>query len=283
MLEVLASQRAKRTIEPGRIESRTVVLLFEEPELFIHPHLMRRLKAVLSTIAERIDWQVIITTHSPFLVDVSRDPRALVIHRRSSPTSPPIVSQLSENIFAQGDRDEERDRLRALLDFHPSVCEAFFARRALLVEGDTELAVFAGQPALCALARANNELMKDTTIVSCDGKWTIIPILRMLTSLGVPVRVIHDLDRKGRTDAELNADHRSEFHANARILALAGAQSVFAVADTFEDVLWEPAERPMSSKDKPFRAWKRVRELTAGQRNLDQFPRLRDVVLFAFS
>jgi len=258
------------------------VLLYEEPELFIHPHLMRRLKSVLKNIASRPDWQVIITTHSPFLVDVSNDPRALVIHRRSDAATPPTVSQLTEDPFASDERSEERDRLRALLDFHPTVCEAFFAKRALLVEGDTEMAVLTAQPDLYRICRVNDDFLKDTTVVSCDGKWTIIPIARMLTALSIPVRIIHDVDRKGMSDAELDADQRSPFHANARIAALVDAHSVHPIDDTFEDLLWQQADRPSSAKDKPYRAWKRVKELCDGRTNLDHAPDLRSVVLFAF-
>lgn len=283
MLEVLASRNAMVTVgNAGETQSRTTVLLFEEPELFIHPHLMRRLQSALETIAGTETWQVVLTTHSPFLIDVARDPLSLVIHRRPQPKDPPTIRQLSEDPFKDEEKKDEREWLRAVLDFNPSVCEAFFARRTVLVEGDTEIAVLACQPELRKLAGVSEDTARDVTVVSCDGKWTIIPIARLLKLFGVPVRVIHDIDRKGKTDEELAADKSHEFHANARIEAIVGADSVLAVDDTFEHTIWPKNEAPKSSSDKPFRAWKRARDLVNGHDNLDHVPGLRDAIKFTF-
>ena len=283
MLEVLASRNARVAVgNAGETQNRTTVLLFEEPELFIHPHLMRRLQSALETIAGTDTWQVVLTTHSPFLVDVARDPLSLVIHQRPQPKESPTVRQLSEDPFVSEERKDEREWLRAVLDFNPAVCEAFFARRAVLVEGDTEIAVLACHPDLKRLACVNEDAARDVTVVSCDGKWTIIPVARLLGLFGIPLRVIHDTDRKGETDAALEANKSHEFHANKRITDIVGAASVLAVDDTFEHLLWPKGEASKSSSDKPFRAWKRARELAAGKENLDHASGLRDALKFAF-
>ena len=283
MLEVLAAQSAKSSVEAETANQRHTILLFEEPELFIHPHLMRRLKETLTKIAERKEWQVVVSTHSPFMVDVGQDPRSLVIYKRPDPTKPPEIEQLKDDPFAEEGMLEERARLRAVLDFHPTVCEAFFARHVVLVEGDTEVAALVRQPDLYRLAGLEDGHYKDVTVVSCDGKWTIVPIARLLKTFKIPLRVIHDEDRKGKTDAELATEPAHEFHANKRIAEVAGTEVVRAVADTFEDLLWPAGEVPKSPKDKPYRAWKRVRELCDGKANLDHAPRLREIVKFAFA
>lgn len=283
MLEVLASQSAAANAEAGQPPNlRKTILLFEEPELFIHPHLMRRLHEVLARIARRPEWQVIVSTHSPFLIDIADDPTSLVILRRPDPRHAPRLTQLSTNPFTGVERTAERERLRALLDFHPTVCEAFFAKHVVLVEGDTEIASLVRQDALYALCGVDPDVQRDTTIVSCDGKWTIIPIARLLRAFGIPVRVIHDIDRKGRSMAELEADASSEWHANQRIREALGNDELLAVDDTFEHLLWNAADAPTTSKDKPFRAWKRVRDLCEGRQSFDHQPGLRDAVRFAF-
>ncbi len=282
MLEVLASRNARVAVgNAGETQSRTTVMLFEEPELFIHPHLMLRLQSALEAIAGTDTWQVVLTTHSPFLIDVARDPLSLVIHQRPTANEPPTVRQLSEDPFEEEGKKDEREWLRAVLDFNPAVCEAFFAKRTVLVEGDTEIAVLARQPELRKLAGVNEEAARDVTVVSCDGKWTIIPVARLLRLFGVPVRVIHDIDRKGKTDAQLDADKSHEFHANKRISDIVGGGAFLAVDDTFENLIWPPGTT-VPSKDKPFKAWKRVKELTADAANLDHALGLRDVVKFAF-
>lgn len=283
LLEVLASQSAKCVGEEA-INTRHTILLFEEPELYIHPHIMRRLKDALLKISQRCGWQVIVTTHSPFMIDVGADPCSLVIHRRESSSKPPTVLQLKTDPFAGDGTSDERDRLRALLDFHPTVSEVFFAKHAVLVEGDTEMAVLSRQAELCRLAGVTDDYHKDVTIVSCDGKWTIIPIARLLKAFNIPMRIIHDKDCKGKTEAELATEPAHEFHANKRIAEVAGAGGVMVIDDTFEHVLWEEVGKaPKSKKDKPFRAWRRVQELCVDKTDLAHAPKLLSVVKFAFS
>lgn len=283
MLEVLAAQKAAGDAVEGQpVNARRTVLLFEEPELFIHPHLMRRLKEILVRIAKRPDWQVLVSTHSPFLVDIADDRCSLVIHRRATPAGPPTLKQLQIDPLAGEGKTEERDRLRAVLDFHPTVCEAFFARNVVLVEGDTEMAVLVRQETLYKLGAVDTAVLRETTVVSCDGKWTIVPIARLLVAFGIPVRVIHDIDRKGNTDAELVLDTKHEFHANQRIAEAAGDGNFMAVDDTFEDVLSTATQPFKSTKDKPYRAWRRVQDLCEGKTDLGHVPKLKAVLDFAF-
>ena len=155
---------------------RSTILLYEEPELFLHPHLMRRLRGVLKRIAQGEGWQVVVTTHSPFLVDVADEPRSLGLFRRDRDDHP-TISQLEVDPFSRATaREEERSRLRAALDFHPSVCEAFFARHAVLVEGDTEVAILSQHPRLLQACGVEEGDAREVTIVSCGGKWTIAPV-----------------------------------------------------------------------------------------------------------
>jgi predicted ATP-dependent endonuclease of OLD family len=282
MLEVLATQGAKSPEEAEGTNSRHTILLFEEPELFIHPHLMRRLKETLVKISQRKGWQVIISTHSPFMIDVGDEPRSLVIHRRQDPTKPPEVEQLKDDLFTIAGLDEDRMRLRAVLDFHPTVNEAFFAKHVVLVEGDTEVATLVRQPDLYKLAGLQDGYHKDVTVVSCDGKWTIIPIAQLLKAFKIPFRVIHDRDRKGMSDTDIEKDRAHEFHANKRIADIAGSNNVKVIDDTFEHVLWPQEDAPKTHKDKPYRAWKRVRELCK-KNDLNGAPKLLEVVKFAFS
>lgn len=45
---------------------RSTIILYEEPELYIHPHLMRLLRDTLRSKSSGSEWQVIVSTHSPF-------------------------------------------------------------------------------------------------------------------------------------------------------------------------------------------------------------------------
>lgn len=241
--------------------NRSTVILYEEPELYIHPHLMRILRNCLREKSNDANWQVIASTHSPFLIDIAENPTSLKLikeHENDTRT----VHQISKTIFENDGLYNERDMLRAALDFHPTVCEAFFAKRVVVVEGDTEVAVLRFAEQICKKLAIPTELIKDTTIVSAGGKWTIPAIARILVGLKIPFKIIHDLDRKGLSDKELaELTGFNEYCANAKIESIAGIDKVYKVDDTFEHVLWNisSGEKTPTDGGKPFNAWKKIR------------------------
>lgn len=264
---------------------RSVVVLYEEPELYIHPHLMRRLKSALVNKTQSPKWQVICSTHSPFLISLADRPESLKLIRKNNDNKR-IIHQLSANIFEKGGDYDERSLLRATLDFHPTVCESLFAKRVLLVEGDTEVAVFSMASELLAKFELNQELVKDITVISAGGKWTIPALCKVLNTLGIGYRVMHDEDRHGLDDEELEAKPAIHpFKANAKISSIANSKNVYVVSDTFEHVLWDAdAQEQASSKDKPYNSWKRVRGYLDGNINLTEASsaKLKEILEFAF-
>lgn len=280
LLEELAIQKARVPLSENIQRSRSTVLLFEEPELFMHPHIMRRLKTTLQTIAKKVDWQVIITTHSPFLINIGEDPCSLVVFQRQHSKTAPIVKQLQEDPFGSDDASRsDREALRAVLNFHPSICEAFFAKRTVLVEGDSEMALLVHQPRLYEKLQVDAAQRNLVTIVSCAGKWTIPPIANLLKKFQIPFRIIHDRDRKGKTDAELGViSPIHPYNANIRIAEFAKTEDILVIEDTLEDLFWNA--RPEFSGDKPYRIWNRVNELCDSQDPID--PRIENLIKFAF-
>ena len=279
LIETLANQQSKE-VNPDEEYDRPTILLFEEPELFIHPHLLRRFKDALDKLGAKDGWQVMAATHSPFIIDVSDNYKSLLITRKIEDEGSPEIFQLQENPFEDDGEVKERELLRGVLDFHPSVNEAFFAKRVVLVEGDTEISFFRYADKLLDLINLEPDLSRDTTIVSCSGKWTILPIARLLNAFEIPFRVIHDIDRKDKTDAELeDIAGNHPYKVNERVLEIIEDESVFQVDDTFEDILWPDGDYP--SSDKPFNAWKRTREIIKDL-NIDDFPELKSLVRFSF-
>lgn len=267
-------------------EQRTVVVLYEEPELYIHPHLMRRLKNTLQVRSESPKWQVICSTHSPFLINIADKPESLKLIKKDA-GSIRTVHQVSSTIFETTEGYDEREILRAALDFHPTVCESLFAKRVVIVEGDTEVAVFSMIAELAVKLNIQDIIDKDTTVISAGGKWTIAALVKVLNALKIDYRVIHDTDRKNLSDAEL--EEKSAIHpfkANAKIASVSNAGSVFLVDDTFEHVLWDQVEgEKAKSTDKPYNSWKRVRDYIDGKVELT--PKceatLKEIVTFAFA
>lgn len=279
LLEVLAKEESRVSLADSSTGVRSSIILFEEPELFMHPHLMRRLKYSLTEMAARSDFQVIITTHSPILVNVADDRRSLVIFRKPDATGPSEIVQVESDPFAND--SESRELLRAAIDFHPTICEAFFARNTVLVEGDSEIAVFGGHSKLAEVIGVASEIIHNTTIVSCGGKWTILPIAKLLKAFEIPFKIVHDKDRKNRTDAELASLHALDpFNVNERVSRLVDASSIFVVDDTLEDILFDSNHGV--KKDKPYQCWKRAVALAADRNLLMSNTRLVSLINFIF-
>lgn len=271
LLEMVAENDAAINDE----NSRTTIILYEEPELYLHPQMLRKLKSILNTISDSENWQIICSTHSPVFINVAENPESLVILSRSADGGI-AVKQLTENPFEETEAGIiERDALRAALDFHPTVCEVFFANKVILVEGDTEMAIFKHCNQLLEHCGVNVEKSLDCTIVSCGGKWTIPAIGRLLSRFGINFKIVHDLDRHGKTEAEiaeLPAIH--PFKANARIALIAATENIFICEDTLED-LWAG-----SKSDKPYNAIKRNIDLVEA----DDVPeRLEQLVKFVYA
>jgi putative ATP-dependent endonuclease of the OLD family len=55
----------------ARHSKRSLILAVEEPESFLHPGAQRELRSDLVQLAEREDLTLLVTTHSPFLIDRS--------------------------------------------------------------------------------------------------------------------------------------------------------------------------------------------------------------------
>lgn len=275
LIEVLAKQDLNNT---GR--QRSTIILFEEPELYLHPHLMRKLKAALKSISTRDYWQVCVSTHSPFFVEIAETPKSLVIMQKTA--NQITKKQLDIDPFEiDANTRNEREVLRATLDFHPTVAEVFFASNVVLVEGDTEVAVFRHSDGIHNFFNIPPQNVNDTSVVSCGGKWTIPALANVLSHFGIQFRIIHDCDKKGRTDEEIaRAPGFDPFKANIRIATLAGPQRVKVVQDTFEDLLWATPQ-DYDKKDKPFQAWQRIREIVRDN-NPAGHQALKDVFQFAF-
>ncbi|MCF7363586.1 ATP-dependent endonuclease [Vibrio sp. A1-b2] len=266
-------------------EQRTIIVLYEEPELYIHPHLMRRLKTTLQERSKNPKWQVICSTHSPFLISLADNPKSLKLIKRNVDNRR-YVHQISDDIFERNGDYDEKVLLRATLDFHPTVCESLFAKRVVIVEGDTEVAVFSMVEELATKLGVQSSMHKDTTVVSAGGKWTIPAIVKILRAMDINYRVIHDTDRKGLTDFELNEKPAIHpFKANVKIEEVSGEGKVYLVDDTFEHVLWDQDEnQSIKAADKPLNSWKRVRDYLDGNQELTKKSQdtLKEIITFAF-
>ena len=241
LLELLARHRTGENKEVGPVN----MLMVEEPELYMHPHMERKMKDVLYQIAQGGSFQVICTTHSPVFLDMADKHESIVLLEKYE--NGVIKKQVEEEIFPGDTFQEQKDRLRMILSFDPTVNEIFFARRIVLVEGDTEIAVFREVAKLLGVELHQE---KDTTLINCRGKRTIPAFMRVLNHFGKKYFVLHDKDGDDSFN-QIIADLAEE----------EGLGKVKMFKNKFEEVVGLNSNL---TKDKPIQAILKIRELQKG-------------------
>jgi putative ATP-dependent endonuclease of OLD family len=176
-------------IEENKQRSKSKMLLFEEPELFLHPSAIRSVRNLLFTLANHSEFQIMAATHSAVLIDLSRPHTTLVRVTPSDAGS--SVTQVSNSLFSE----EDRERMKMLNYFDPFVCEAFFADKVILVEGDTEAVALR-----CIMARMReieqSPMLNDIHVVNCGTKMNLPFFQNVLTHFSIPHFVFHDIDSR---------------------------------------------------------------------------------------
>jgi len=108
-------------------EKKFIIYGIDEPEIGLHPHNQRQLISSLNTLSEYS--QVIITTHSDRLIDITTIDKIIRISKKGNETKKHKLNLSSEE--------------KKILEIHGrGLEEIFFAKRILIVEGKTEEGFF---------------------------------------------------------------------------------------------------------------------------------------------
>lgn len=192
-LKILAEENRKRS---AKSLQRPHLLLLDEPEICLHPTAIREACRVLYDLPQSGNWQVMVTTHSPQFIDLSRDNTSIVRVERDE-AGQVHGTTLYRPRRAQLDEDD-RTRLKLLNVFDPYVAEFFFGGRTILVEGDTEYTAF------MHLVARYPEKYRGVHIVRARGKATLVSLAKILNQFGKPYAVLHDSDRPFVRPGRLN-------------------------------------------------------------------------------
>ncbi|RJP53441.1 MAG: ATP-dependent endonuclease [Anaerolineaceae bacterium] len=228
------------------------LLLIDEPENALHPMAARAAQRHLYKLAESPDWQVMMTTHSPYFINPFEDHTTIVrLERTTDENNSPIEPKTyrSDLITFEGD---DKQRLQALQHIDPSFAEVFFGSYPVLVEGDTEHAAF-----MAAIIEKQHELMERVTVIRARGKAILVPLIKVLKHFKISFGIIHDSDAPFRR----NGDKNGMWTENGKIwTAIKQAREAgvtvrhrVSIPD-FERYLGGDEE----SKDKPLNAYQKV-------------------------
>ncbi|WP_295909737.1 AAA family ATPase [uncultured Xanthomonas sp.] len=173
------------------------LLLIDEPENALHPMAARAAQKHLYKLAESPDWQVMMTTHSPYFINPFEDHTTIIrLERDDEGEIASPKTYRSDEITFQG---EEKQWLHAMQQLDPSLAEIFFGSYPILVEGDTEHAAF-----IAAILEKQHELANKVTVVRARGKAILPALISMMGHFKIDFGVLHDCDPPFKKDGSSN-------------------------------------------------------------------------------
>ena len=252
------------------------LILFEEPELFLHPKIAYKLRESLYELSENSPYQILCATHSPLMIDISKDHSSLV--RVAKDNGIVKTYQVDSTLF-NGNDNERRDRVIMINRFNPHICESFYADKVIIVEGDTETIVYRD---LLKRFYPNEEIF----VVNTGSKNNIPFFQDILTHFRVEHYVIHDVDARTVTRKNGTIATNSAWTLNQRIWEkIENANNIrdglarrYVHQLNFEDahVRFDP-NLDFSGKDKPFKAFEFAQTIDESS-EADCIKWLRDIV-----
>ena len=192
------------------------LFLIEEPEMYLHPQMQRSLYKTIRQIGESN--QVIYITHSPHFVTIPEFNEIVLVSKNGDGTH--ITKSTLE-------ADEGlKNKFRKELD--PERNEMFFAKKLLIVEGDTEKMAF---PEFAKRINIDFD-SAGSTIIEVGGKRNLIDFVELALSFGIPVGLVYDTDSSdfGKTEREAE----EEYNALLNSYSKKGVQ-VFVFEKNYED------------------------------------------------
>lgn len=171
-----------READESVAEGASYLLLFEEPELYLHPRAQRQLFDTLARFS--IDHPVLVTTHSPVFLNATATATFARLRKRQSPAGVEVVNlDLRSNL-------SEKDALQLIC--HENNEAALFARAIVLVEGDSDAVVL---PHLAQLLNKDwNHVDHGVVFIRTGGKSSIQRYRDFFARFQVPVFAVGDLD-----------------------------------------------------------------------------------------
>jgi len=172
------------------IETRPLIVAFEEPELYLHPAAANLLRDTIYALAKTD--QIVCTTHSPWMVDLSRDLQSLTkMVQGDNGTVYAINYGVSEELSKL--LDDDRTRVKMLQVFDDELSRAFFSDNVVVVEGDSEVVAIKATINLLP-EEVKKAILSTTHVVKARGKASISSLVKYLRALSIEPLVIHDRD-----------------------------------------------------------------------------------------
>ncbi len=218
---------------------KNAVILFEDPELYLHPQKGRELYDCFIKLS-KLGTKIYLKTYSSSFLGLKQYKSICVIKKINNNVR---VVQAKNNIF----RGDAIKAFNMNYWINPDRGELFFAEKVILVEGQTDKII------ISALGKALGVFKYDYSIIECGSKSTIPQFIMLLNLYKIPYIVIYDKDNhKWRTKEEIANSNLKNKQIRSMIKDSLGF-CIEAENDIEEEIYDRHGERT-SYKNKPFNA-----------------------------
>ena len=204
LLQAIADGRAR---DNESIDSSSLVICIEEPEVYQHPQQSRAIARSFREAAhiEGANVQFIYATHSQHFVDfdnlkstyrVVGSRNGTSVYQASNHIIPYISEEdkkvMSKKKLKQKSKGFNLSNDLAILKYsRKAIIEGLFARSCLIVEGDTDQFIFENMP-VDSLGR--NLESYGVSVINANGCQELWKVAFIFHSYGIPVYILHDGD-----------------------------------------------------------------------------------------
>ncbi|RHG34149.1 DUF2813 domain-containing protein [Fusobacterium varium] len=234
--------------ESKKIETSIIgntMIFFEEPELYLHPQAEKELYDCFIALS-KLGVQLYISTHSSNFISLKHY-KSICIIRNSNNGS--RAFQFKGKLFS----GDEVKYFNMNYWINPDRSELFFAKKVILVEGQTDKIV------LGYLSKKLGIFKYDYSILECGSKSIIPQFIKLLNAFKLPYIAIYDKDNHfWRTELEIENSNLKN-HSIQKSINYDFGDFVEFDNDIEEELYSEKRERK-NYKNKPFNALKTVSE-----------------------
>lgn len=197
--------------------ARSLIICFEEPEIYLHPSAANQMREAIYDLSTT-NSQIVASTHSPYLIDISKKPKQLLNRLYN------CGNHVECNSFSVTEKfkllqDEDKDYVKMLMKIDSYISRIFFTNKVIVVEGDTEDLLI--RESLRRLPKESYlRIISNFEVIKARGKASIIGLVKYLTSMGIQPIVVHDRDANEPNAEKYNQPIQDALGAGGKIIMM---------------------------------------------------------------
>lgn len=237
------------------------ILLLEEPEIHLHPALIKKLLTIFEK--ENLDKQIFLTTHSPLFIHPTNLHRVFRVVR----------NQDSTIVYSPRLTGRQIDYSRLTQEMNADNCEMFFADKVLLVEGPSDHILMRG------LIDRFYQGVKEIKVIQVYGKSNIDVYAELLEMFNIPYAIMLDEDAINNTNLKVINRHLP-VKLNSRASDIIAGLKKFDVYILPNGSIEQnyPAKYQRRHKHKPLNAFHAATRITQVEYDSPQMKNIREII-----